>query len=230
MTPSADHERLADLVASVAIGAATPDESVAVERHAATCPVCSEELDSLRVTAGMVALGAPQIAPPPGLKREILASVRAERDATRAPSQPSRRFSLRLWPSLAGALAAAVLGLGAWNINLRTSSNGNDAQLASVQFASSVSGDARVTNTAGRRVAVMRLSGLKERRAGSGYEVWVIPTSGAAPVSRGFMERQPDGSHVAVVDISASDAVAVTPELRTNTAAPTGEKVAVFST
>ena len=229
MTPSTDHERLADLVASVAIGAATPDESASVERHAATCPICAEELDSLRVTAGMLALGAPQLIPPPSLKREVLASVRAERNLRAPVMKPARRVSIRLWPSLAGALAAAVVGLGAWNLSLQTSSPGTE-KLASVQFATAVTGDARVKTTAGRRVAVMRLNGLGPQDAARGYEVWVIPSGGGAPLSRGFMQPEGNGSYVAVVDVSDSDALAVTPEPRTNTAAPSGEKVAVFST
>ena len=228
MTPSADHERLTDLVASVAIGAATPDECSAVERHAATCPVCSEELDSLRVTAGMLALGTSQIAPPSTLKREILASVRAERAAQTASAKPARRFALRLWPSLAGALAAAVLGLGAWNINLRGNAVGEE-RLAVAQVATNVTADAKVFDTGGRRVAVMHLNGLDAPGAASGYEVWVIPPGGA-PVSRGFMERQADGRYVAAIDVSGGELLAVTPELRSNTSAPTGEKLAVFAT
>jgi anti-sigma-K factor RskA len=225
---AADHSKFADLVASVALGAATPEETAALERHAATCLVCAEELDSLRVVASRLALDVPQIEPPAGLRRDVMAAVRAEPNAGATVVKTSApRTAWRLWPSLAGALAVAVVALGVWNINLRN--DGGRTRLETVALAPNLIASTDVSTKAGRRVVVMRLDGLGAPPHGKGYEVWVIPPGGA-PVSRGFMERLADGSHVAVVDVSGTETLAVTPEARTNTNAPTGQKLAVFST
>ena len=48
------HEAMRDLLAAVALGAATEQEAADVERHAATCHDCRAELDALKSAANGV--------------------------------------------------------------------------------------------------------------------------------------------------------------------------------
>ena len=228
MSGMPEHDRIAQLVPLVALGAATPDEVAEVKAHAASCPVCRAELDSLAVAASRIGMSVPQVAPPPRLKAELMQAIRSDSRRT-APPVPARRPARRLlWPSLAGVLAAAVIGLTAWNVTLQRERDVTTA-LTPVQVAPNVTVTAQLATVNGRRVAVMNVAGLAALDPAQGYEVWVVPASGI-PESRGFMALSAANRFSATVDVSAGETIAVTREARTNTAAPTSDKVLVITT
>lgn len=228
MSGMAEHDRIAELVPLVALGAATPDEVAEVHAHAASCPVCRAELDSLAVAASRIGMSVPQVAPPPRLKAELMEAIRADSRGAAAPAATPRPIRRRLWPSLAGALAAAVIGLTAWNVTLQRDRNDTTA-LTPVQVAPNVTVQAQLATVNGRRVAVMNVAGLAALDPAQGYEVWVVPASGV-PESRGFMALSAANRFSATVDVSAGETIAVTRETRTNTTAPTTDKVLVITT
>jgi hypothetical protein len=146
-----EHDRIAELVPLVALGAATPDEVDEVKAHAASCPVCRAELDSFAVAASRIGMSVPQVAPPPRLKAELMQAIRSDSRRT-APPVPARRPARRLlWPSLAGVLAAAVIGLTAWNVTLQRERDVTTA-LTPVQVAPNVTVTAQLATVNGRRV------------------------------------------------------------------------------
>jgi anti-sigma-K factor RskA len=235
---TSDHDVLRDLVAAVALGAATPEEEARVETHAAACAACREDLAAFRVASAGIGLSAPPVEPPPELRERILDEVRADA-ARRLPEPrdartPGRRSFLdglraRPWPALAGALAALALGLLGWNVALQAGGDG-DGRLLSI----AVRGTAEAPGIAGRILyiadedtAVMRLTNLPEIASGLEWELWAIG-AGGRPVSRGFMTRT--GGREAVVataHLEGVTALAVTPERTDNTVAPTGPPRAV---
>jgi hypothetical protein len=74
--------------------------------------------------------------------------------------------------------------------------------------------------------AVMRVSGLPVPEPGESYELWTIRDG--QPRSEGFAAQTADGELVvATADIDGATALAVTPEPRTNTTAPTGPQYVV---
>lgn len=227
MNGVSEHDRAFDLVPSVALGAATPQEVAEVERHAATCHICRAELDALGMTVGRIGLSVPQVTPPPSVKAKVLADIRRElTQSTAAPVMPKRR--LRLWPAVTGTLAAALLAMGAWNVSLRGDDGPRVIPAAQVQAAPQLGVTATVADVDGRRVAVMRIRGLGDLPTQEGYEVWTIPASGT-PVSAGFMSAGAD-EFLATVDVSDGETIAVTRERRTNTAAPTAEPLVAITT
>lgn len=209
-----DHEVIRSLIAVVALGAATEQEIADVERHAATCSDCRDELDGLRAATTGLALDVPQLDPPAALKRKVLAAVHdgSVRRGRAGPGRPWPRFAL--WPAAAAAFGALAIGLFAWNVSLR---GGDSAREIAFVGAGGASGKVVITDDG---TAVMRITGLPALAASQGYELWTI--RGGKPRSEGFAARTEGGDIVvATGDIGDAKALAVTAEERANTAAPT---------
>ena len=210
-----DHNAIRELIAPVALGAATEQETADVERHAATCHDCRAELDILRGAAAGLALEVPQLDPPPALKGRVMDAVRAEH-RSQAVGAPSRRGRWALWPSLAGALAVLTAGLVAWNVSLQ----GNGPASRQISFVGT--NDPRVSGRVvidAKGTAVMRITGLPQLAADQSYELWTIRDG--RPRSEGFAALTAHGEVVvATADLAGASALAITPEHRSNTAAP----------
>lgn len=103
-----DHEQFSAEAAAYVLGALELDELQAFRTHLATCPICRDEVASLRGVADALPLSAPQYEAPPRLRRGVMAAVRAE---PRTAPAPTRRRLPRLRlprPVLAGALAVVL--------------------------------------------------------------------------------------------------------------------------
>lgn len=210
-----DHDAIRDLIAPVALGAATEQEHAEVERHTATCHDCRAELDGLRNAVAGLALDVPQLDPPTALKGRIMDAVGAD-GRPRTTSVPVHRPRRVRWPALAGALAVLAAGLLTWNVTLQ----GGGPETRQIAFVGttdrSVSGRVVIDE---RGSAVMRIVGLPPLEADESYELWTI--RGGTPRSEGFAARTATGEVVvATADLAGVTALAVTPEERSNTSAP----------
>jgi Anti-sigma-K factor rskA len=235
-----EHDALRDLLAPVALGAAEPQEVARVEAHAAECAVCREELASLRGAAEVLAVAVPQRDPPPDLRRNLMATVRAEAADRRAaaaappePAPPARRglgarlraagSSLRPWPVVAVVAAVAALLLG-WNIVLQASDDAGTEEVAAL----AVSGTADAPGIAGRVVyvpgedtAVVRLTNLPPLGPGDAYQLWVLRDG--MPRSAGLFEETGPAQAVRVAEgLGGADALAVTAQPRASRTVPEG--------
>lgn len=154
-----DDHRL--LTAGAALGDLDPDEWPAAVEHQAACGDCARLSVELRASLTDLALLAPRRMPPPALAADILAAIRADGAAVRAPAglgprpfalmdtrpralAPRRRPSIAVL-GLAAALVVA-LGLGASAVRLgadldqtrseaatlRAEAAGNDALMAAI--------------------------------------------------------------------------------------------------
>jgi anti-sigma-K factor RskA len=236
---TAEHDRLRDLIAPVALGAADPSEVARVEAHAAGCAVCREELAELRAGADVLAVAVPQVDPPDGLKRSLIETVRAEAPARQAaagvtgrhapPVRASRRRArpawlarLRPWPVTAVVASVAALLLG-WNIALQTR-GGDHPDVTTL----SVSGTADAPRISGRVVyvpdedtAVVSLDRLPPLRAGEAYQLWVIRRG--TPTSAGLFETTGRAAaRRTVTGVRGADALAVTAQPIADRAMPEG--------
>ena len=217
-----DHNAIRELIAPVALGAATEQETADVERHAATCHDCRAELDVLSAAAAGLALEVPQLDPPPALKGRIMDAVRVE-NRVQAVGTPSRRGRRTLWPALAGALAVLAAGLVAWNVSLQ--GNGPASRQISFVGTSDPGVSGRVVIDA-KGTAVMRITGLPQLAADQSYELWTIRDG--RPRSEGFAARTAHGEVVvATADLAGASALAITPEHRSNTNAPSVTPIVV---
>jgi anti-sigma-K factor RskA len=209
-----DHDAIRELIAPVALGAATEQEVAEVERHAATCHDCRSELDIMRGAAAGLALDVPQLDPSPALKTRVMDAVRASGPLQASAPPPGRRRRFAAWPALAGALAVLAAGLVAWNVSLqRDSGGGREIAVA----AGSARGTVVIHDDG---TAVIRLAGLPPLDPDEGYELWTIRDG--SPRSEGFAARTAQGELVvATADLAGAAALAITPEKRTNVLAPT---------
>jgi anti-sigma-K factor RskA len=113
-------------LAAYALGDA---EAGAAERaHLAICPRCQHDLREYQLVAGLLPYSAPEAAPRPELREQLLAAVVQQAgEAAPAPRPASyaaptaRPFKLRRQPSFWAALAFAAMALAllGWNISLR---------------------------------------------------------------------------------------------------------------
>ncbi len=210
-----DHDAIRDLIAPVALGAATEQEQAEVERHATTCHDCRAELDGLRSAAASLALEVPQLDPPAALRDRIMDAVCAD-GRVRTPVAPVRRRGFAMWPALAGALAVLAAGLVTWNVTLQ----GDGQPTRQIAFVgttdTSISGRVIIDDNG---AAVMRITGLPALDADESYELWTIRDG--TPRSEGFAARTAQGEVVvATADLAGVTALAITPEARSNTASP----------
>lgn len=111
MTSAELHRRVPDLLPAYALGAVDPEERREVEEHLAECAECRADLAHWRRTAEHLAESAPPVAPPPGLRDDLLRRVEAGAGAAR----PRRRGST-LRRAAALAAAALVLAVLAWSL------------------------------------------------------------------------------------------------------------------
>lgn len=223
------HDEIRELLASVALDAATPEESALVAGHVTGCAECRAELDGLRAAVAGLAVGVPQLDPPPSVRASLMDVVR--REAAAAAPAPAPRRGVRerlaallparagLWPAIAAGMAAVAVGLAVWGGVFD-----GGAQVRTVPGVCTATGVSCGAEIRGDQ-AVLRVAGLPALPAGRGYAVWLI-RDGRDPESAGFMAPGPDGRLVAVAeDLDGVRALAVTPEELANTSAPTSSPI-----
>jgi anti-sigma-K factor RskA len=118
MSPTHDEQALA---APYVLGALDVDDRRAFEAHVATCPVCTEEVRSLRHVVDGLAFAVPQRTPRPELRSRVLAvasdGLRGDHLAGR---ERASHLNTRARLPLAAALVLAFgLGIYAWQLQRR---------------------------------------------------------------------------------------------------------------
>ncbi|HEU4701323.1 MAG TPA: anti-sigma factor, partial [Conexibacter sp.] len=189
----------AETVAAYLLGALSDAERRDFEQHLAGCAPCREDVASLRVVADALPIAVPPVPPPPGLRRRLMETVRAEADVLSAagaaadraaPAQRRRRFVLPLGRpfAIAGAAVALLLGV-ALGFGIGTVANDEPTKTQTVVHVRTV--QATVTPQAAPRgtavivvrngVATLRVRGLPMPPPGKVYEVWLLHRGAAAP-------------------------------------------------
>ena len=208
-------ERVDELAAAYALGAVEADEERAISEHLATCERPHAEARQLIGAATAVPAGLEPVTPSAALRDRLMATVAdTPQDHVRPAPQPitspvapaddaPRRPWWRLQPlpaALAAVGLAAVVGLGAWNLELNRQVAERDDALrlvATADAAFAVSGSAGsgwVLESGDEAIFVA--DSLAELPADQIYELWLIG---------------PDGAPVAVGTLTDTDGVAVVP-------------------
>jgi hypothetical protein len=170
-------------VGAYALGALEPGELEEFRRHLAGCVVCRDEVAALRSVVEVLPMAAPQLAVPRGLRRRVLADVRAARRA--APRTQPRRLTMATRRplgrgALAGAAALAALVAG---LLLVTQGSGHARSVTARVSYPAASAVVRVQ--AGHAELIVRR--MPAAPAGAIYEVWLKRGSGPpAPTSALF--------------------------------------------
>jgi anti-sigma-K factor RskA len=127
---NADHARYDELAVGWALQALEPEEEAEFSRHLAGCARCAETVAGTAEVMGAMAVELPPADPSEDLRARLRGAVASTEQVHRAepddpappaasPAPPSRRRRA-LSLALVAAAVAAVLGLGVWNVGLRS--------------------------------------------------------------------------------------------------------------
>lgn len=169
-----------------ALGGLEPTEDAEVRRHTAVCPSCLGELLELEEAAGSLDAAPPLAAPPPRLKDDVLARLRAE-----APPR-SRRFG-----TMVAAVALVLVSAFGFGLALRAEAPAVTVQLSPTPAFSDEHywGVARFyPQELGNQRIELELNNLDAPGPGRFYEMWLV--SGGRSISAGTFTADPRGTRV----------------------------------
>jgi anti-sigma-K factor RskA len=223
---SGTHDSGGDAAAYV-LGALDPDELEAFRRHLSECAVCRDEVASLQHTVDALPMAAPQLDVPRGLRRRVLAEVRAEAagGAKAAGGEKTKRRSRSSLPRPAIAAAALAAIAVAVFVGVELSSGGSGG----VRVYRAQVGDAQVRVSDGQAELIVHK--LRQPPPGRIYEVWL--KRGAAPPSptRALFSvtKAGDGNVAVPGNLHGVTTVMVTQERAGGSPHPTTQPVVVTS-
>jgi anti-sigma factor RsiW len=205
--------------AAYVLGALDAEEVDAFRRHLDECVVCRDEVASFQQTVDALPMAAPQLAAPRGVRRRVLAEVRADARRRNIAERP-RRWSLPRPAIAIGALAA--LALAAFG-GVELTSNG----ASSTRIIDASLGHAQLRVSGGHAELVVH--DLKQPAPGRIYEVWLKRGSAAPSPTRALfgVTRAGDGDVDVPGNLHGVTTVMVTQEPAAGSPAPTTPPVIV---
>jgi len=236
------------LSGSYALDALSEPERDSFERHLQHCPLCEDEVRSLREAAARLGL-AKTLDPPPQMRPRVLAvayrtrqlpppageQVGLERRGVRVTwlfrPRSARRHAQRRprLPRLAAALAAASLVvLVALGITQSEGAATASAAISRVVTApdartqtmrTSAGGTVTVVVSAGQQAAVVSATGMRSLPPAQTYQLWVIGPDGAR--SAGLLSRTGRAGPVLASGVEPGDRIGITVEPAGGTSGPT---------
>ena len=223
---AAEHERFRDDVGAYLLGALDEGEQREFERHAATCHVCQDEIERLRVAADALPRSVEQYAAPPRLRRALMEQVHAEATAP-GRRRPRRRLSLKL-PRLAAAAAAAALVVGVLAGHLLSPGTETHTFAAAVNAAQAPGALAKLVETGGG--ARLEVSGMPRLAGGRVYEIWLKRGPRVDPGPLFSVDSRGNGVGAVPSSLKGVDAVMVTRERAGGATRPSEAPLVVATT
>jgi anti-sigma-K factor RskA len=193
-----EHARHGDDVGAYLLGALNDVERKAFERHLRDCPECQEELERLRPAAEVLPASVEQLAPPPGLKKRLMAEVDPR---ARRPRPPATWLAAAAALVIALAVVAGITQLG-----------GDDTRTLTATVAKAMpqaGGDLEVD---GNR-ATLRLHDMPDLGSARVYQVWLQHGDRLVP-ARTFEVGSRGVGNVELQGVEDADGVFVTREAR----------------
>jgi len=243
------HEQFADDLALYALGSLEGSERQALQAHLAQCPACRRELQQLSSAMGLLGLATTGPAPPATARARLLSALANE---ARVRTVHRRSPSWWLLAPMAAAIVLAAISIVLWlqNNALREDlaqqlkqSGENQAEVGRARevLALLSAPDAiRVTLVATNAKPQPQGKAIYRPQTGSlvflasnfahlppekAYELWLLPTSGAAPIPVGVFKPDSRGSASVLMPSLPKDlqakAFAITIEPEAGSSTPT---------
>lgn len=209
---SAEHDRHRDDVGAYLLHALEPAEQAEFERHLAGCPDCRAEIEDLRLAADALPRSVEPFAPPPSLKRSLMASVNEDARPARRPLL--ERLGLdRLFrsPQIALAGVAALLVIAVL-IGTQIGGGGNGRRVVTASVDRARLPDATATLSLSHGVGQLRVTGMPRPRPGQVYEIWLKRGDQVQPGPLFNTDSSGDGAGAIPSDLQGVDAILVTRE------------------
>jgi anti-sigma factor RsiW len=207
---SAEHDRYQEDVGAYLLGALEPAEQAAFEGHLAGCPECRAEVEQLRAAADALPRSVEPFAPPPSLKRSLMAAVNEDARPHREPLLA--RFFAGIRPQFALA-GAAVLLIVAVVVGTQLGGSGDNGQrvVTAVVDRSRVP-EATATLTLDNGSGQLRVTGMPRPRPGQVYEIWLKRGDQVQPGPLFNTDKSGNGAGAIPADLGGVDAILVTRE------------------
>jgi anti-sigma-K factor RskA len=228
------HAEWADSVGAYVIGALPPGELEGFRAHLDECAECRRVVAELELPAAALPMGTQQLAPPPDLKRRIMAVVEAEAEllaaagagADRPPAPAARPRERRLrwaWPGFALAAVLLLLAGGALAGGLLSGDDGRTV----VAETQSPRADVRLEIDGNAATLVVR--DMPEPPGDRIYQVWLKrPGRDPEPTDALWSVNADGAARVAVPgSLEGVEAVLVTDEPQGGSSAPSKPPVIV---
>ena len=243
------HEQFADDLALYALGSLEGSERQALQAHLAQCAACRRELQQLCSDMGLLALATMGPVPPVTARARMLSSLANE---PRVRTVRKRSPSWWLLAPMAAAIVLAAISIVLWRQNnalrqdlaqqlKQSGENRAEVERAREVLALLSAPDAiRVTLVATNAKPQPQGKAIYRSQTGSlvflasnfaplppekAYELWLLPTSGAAPIPVGVFKPDSRGSASVLMPSLPKDlqakAFAVTIEPETGSSTPT---------
>jgi anti-sigma-K factor RskA len=226
-----NEQEFAELSAAHALGALSPEEARAFAAALAADPSREALVAADRETAAALAEGVPEVAPPAGVRDELLARILLGDVAERRPEEPDaapepvapapRRRRRAVWYTLAASLVLIVgIGVGAVWIGhaltppaavtaLEQIQNSPDGQVVMAPMGDEGRAELYWSTSTGQAVLVS--AGLPSIGSGQTFEAWYV--SDGVPRSAGVFDASGgDATALLAGSMSPGDTVAITVE------------------
>ena len=243
------HEQFADDLTLYALGALEGSELAALQAHLAGCAACRRELQQLCSDMGLLGLGTMGPAPPPAARSRLLSAL-AKEPRGRMVRKQGPHWWLLVPTAAVSVLATISIVLWRQNNALRqdlarqlkqSGENQAEVERAREVLALLSAPDAiRVTLVATNARPQPQGKAIYRPQTGSlvflasnfaplppekAYELWLLPTSGAAPIPVGVFKPDSRGSASVLMPSLPKDlqakAFAITIEPETGSTSPT---------
>jgi len=243
------HEQFADDLALYALGSLQGSERAALQAHVADCAACRRELQQLYSDMGLLGLATMGPAPPPGARARLLSALAKEPRGRMVQKRTSRWWLL---VPTAAVIVLAAISIVLWRQNnalrqdlaqqlKQSGQNQAEVERAREVLALLSAPDAiRVTLVATNAKPQPQGKAIYGPQTGSlvflasnfaplppqkAYELWLLPTSGAAPIPVGVFKPDSRGSASVLMPSLRKDlqakAFAITIEPETGSTSPT---------
>jgi hypothetical protein len=208
---SRSHEDWKHDLAPYALGALDEPERRALEGHLHDCRHCREELAWLRPAIDVLGMSAEPVRAPARLRRNLIATVRAE-DASRENVAQRRGriagFSIRPAIGFAAVLAALVAGALGYTVG---DDAGSRPTTTPLQVNSDTPGGARGELISNGQLASLQLHDLPPVHGDGVYQAWIRREELIEP-STVFVPDAGGDAFVAIPGLQEADEVMVTRE------------------
>ena len=203
------HDRFQEDVGAYLLGALEPAEQAAFEGHLAGCPECRAEVEELRAAADALPRSVEPFAPPPSLKRSLMAAVKEDARPEREPLFSRLFGGIRPQFALAGA---AVLLIVAVLVGTQLGGGDNGKRVVAAVVDRSRVPDATATVTLANGAGQLRVTGMPRPRPGQVYEIWLKRGDQVQPGPLFNTDASGNGAGAIPSDLGGVDAVLVTRE------------------
>jgi anti-sigma-K factor RskA len=211
-------EQIEELAALHAVGLLDEAGQAVLFAAAELDPEVQRLIESYAEASSALACDAPQVAPPPAIRRELMRQLPAHPSAA-----PSRVLAFPQW--IPYALAACLAAITVWQealisqlssryhaaraeaMDLRQRNNMVEIRLASLEAKDAAYGTAKVMVAWDPKMnrGAISMENMPPPPPGHDYQLWVLDPSEPAPVSAGLLKMEPGSQTFTVHPVSTNE-------------------------